>query len=89
MTNVESVLEIPLYLLHSIQDVTVWEGLPEKFVAQWNTEYTDDELKSIDHAVQSAIAHPEHNFHSIIDVHHSNDPIYEFLCKFAKSTGVV
>lgn len=90
MDKIDSALMIPLYILVYIEDVTTFEGLPERAIEGWKEMYSEEQLQSIYRTILWGIAHPEHNFQAIMpySVRHSNEDIHLFLCKLGKSFGI-
>jgi len=78
-------LNHPLYLLHYIDDVTQFSGLNEKQIAVMRNreKYI---VNAVNESILWAVQHPEFDFMAFNeDLRHSNEDIYEFLCKVAKS----
>ncbi len=89
MTPEENALMIPLYGLFYIDDVTAFDGLTEETLDKWKALYSEDEMNGIYDGVRWAIAHPDHDFYSILSgLRHSNEDIYLFFCKLGKSMGI-
>jgi len=81
-------LEYPLYMLHYIDDVTQFSGLNEKQIKSM-TDYEEHIVTGIKEAVLWAVQHPEFDFMEFDDtLRHSNEDIYDYLCKVAKSLDV-
>ena len=82
-------LRHPLYLLHYIDDVTQFPGLNEKQIAAM-TKHEEPIVNNIKEAILWAVQHPEFDFMAFDEnLRHSNEDIYDYLCKVAKSLGLM
>ncbi len=81
-------LNYPLYMLYYVDDVTQFSGLNENQLATLAKE--EPHINSaIKDAIRWAIEHPEFDFQEFDDtLPHSNEDIYDFLCKVGRSLGL-
>lgn len=77
-----------LYLLHYIDDVTQFTGLNDRQIAAMSNREPDIVL-NVREAIMWGVQHPEFDFLAFNgSLCHSNEDIYVFLCKVAKSLGL-
>lgn len=81
-------LNYPLYSLYYLDDVTQFTGLNEKAIAAL-TSHEEHIVAGIKEAILWAVQHPEFDYMGFDDdLRHSNEDIYDYLCKVAKSLGL-
>jgi len=75
-------LRIPLHKLYYIDNVSDFSGFTKKDIESLKSEYDESELIGIVESVRWATQNQNYDFSSLLpNLKHSNDEIFQYLCK--------
>ncbi len=75
-------LRIPLHKLYYIDNVSDFSGFTKKDIESLKSEYDESELMGIVESVRWATQNQNYDFSSLLpNLKHSNDEIFQYLCK--------